>query len=148
MAANERKLTDEQREELIHLYITSRADPYATPITQKQLGEQFGISQATVSKIMLDSGAIERVRRRTKSNVLLAQAIAEQAATHIMHETIASAYKKREEKYEYITQGDRRDILDRAGVRAEKKDSQDITLSFVGTPVNPGMPAGDNGAAK
>jgi hypothetical protein len=65
-----------------------------------------------------------------------------------MRATVESAFKLRDEKYEYINQGDRRDILDRAGVRAEKKESQDIVLSFAGAPVNPGMPAGDNGAAK
>lgn len=141
-------LTDEQREEIVHKYIASRADPYAVPITQSQLAEEYGVAQSTISGIISDSGVIERVRRRTKSSVMLAQAIAEEAAANIMRESVSSAFKPRDEKYEYINQGDRRDILDRAGVRAEKSEKQDITLSFAGTPVNPGMPAGDNGDSK
>lgn len=145
MAANEKKLTDEQRDELVHRYVESRADPYATPITQKELAQEYGIAQSTVSTIIADSGVLERVRRRTKSSVLLAQAIAEEAAAHAMRATVESAFKPREEKYEYINQGDRRDILDRAGVRAAKEEKQAITLSFAGAAVNPGMPEGDNG---
>lgn len=148
MKAFEKKLTDEMKEEIVHKYIESRSDPYAVPITQAQLAEEYGLGQSTISRIISDSGVIERVRRRTKSSVLLAQAIAEEAAAHAMRATVESAFKLRDEKYEYINQGDRRDILDRAGVRAEKKESQDIVLSFAGAPVNPGMPAGDNGAAK
>ena len=146
--AGDKKLTDEMKDEIVHRYVESRADPFATPITQVQLAKEYGVAQVTISRVISDSGVLERVRRRTKSSVILAQAIAEEAAAHAMRATVESAFKPREEKYEYINQGDRRDILDRAGVRAEKSEKQDITLSFAGVPVNPGMPAGDNGASK
>jgi transposase-like protein len=140
MKAFEKKLTDEMKEEIVHKYIESRSDPYAVPITQAQLAEEYGLGQSTISRIISDSGVIERVRRRTKSSVLLAQAIAEEAAAHAMRATVESAFKQRDEKYEYINQGDRRDILDRAGVRAEKSDKQDVTISFKTGDFDVGMP--------
>ena len=134
-------LTDEQREEIVHKYIASRADSYAVPVTQTQLAEEYGVAQSTISGVISDSGVIERVRRRTKSSVMLAQAIAEEAAANIMRESVNSAFKLRDEKYEYINQSDRRDILDRAGVRAEKSDKQDVTISFkAGGGFDVGMP--------
>jgi hypothetical protein len=72
--------------------------------------------------------------------VLLAQAIAERAAAQVMRETVQSAFKRRDKKYEYITQGDRRDILDRAGVRVEKKEAADVTVSFKTNGIGLGMP--------
>ena len=52
-----------------------------------------------------------------------------------------SALKEREEKYEYITQMDRRDVLDRAGVRAKDENSNEISITFAtGGGVNVGMP--------
>lgn len=144
MAANEKKLTDEQRDELVHRYVESRADPYATPITQKELAQEYGIAQSTVSTIIADSGVLERVRRRTKSSVLLAQAIAEEAAAHAMRATVESAFKPREEKYEYINQGDRRDILDRAGVRAQGGEKPEVNINFTNGGVKLGVPTREN----
>lgn len=140
MAAIEKKLSDEQREEIVHRYIESRADPFAVPITQTQLAEEYGVGQATISRIIADSGVIERVRRRTKASVALAQAIAEEAAAHAMRATVESAFKLREEKYEYINQGDRRDILDRAGVRAASEEKPEVNITFNGGSVPIGVP--------
>lgn len=140
MGAIEKKLTDEMKEEIVHRYVESRADPFAVPLTQTQLAQEYGVGQATISRVISDSGVVERVRRRTKASVELAQAIAEEAAAHAMRATVESAFKPREEKYEYINQGDRRDILDRAGVRAEKKEATDVNISFTNGGFDVGMP--------
>lgn len=133
-------LTDEERVEIAKRYIDSRADPYATPITQQELADEYGVCQKTISNVLADSGILEKIRRRTKADVLLAQAIAERAAAEVMRQTVQSAFKPREDKYEYITQGDRRDILDRAGVRVEKKEAADVTVSFKANGIGLGMP--------
>lgn len=140
MGAIEKRLTDEMKEEIVHRYVESRADPFAVPITQTELAKEYGVGQATISRVISDSGVVERVRRRTKASVELAQAIAEEAAAHAMRATVESAFKPREEKYEYINQGDRRDILDRAGVRAEKKEAADVNISFTNGGFDVGMP--------
>lgn len=144
MQTNERKLTDEQKEEIIRRYIESRTDPSATPLTQTQLAKEYGVCQQTISKVICNSDVIERVRKRTKADVLLAQAMAEMAAPKIMRETIKSALQKRDKKFEYITQGDRRDVLDRAGVRVKTEEKQAIDITFNGGEgFGLGMPEGD-----
>lgn len=136
------RLTDAQREEIAHKYIDSIADPYAVPVTQEELAEEYGVSRRTVGYVLQDSKVLERVRRRTRSDAIVAQAIAERAAVQIMRETVRSAFKIRDEKYEYINQGDRRDILDRAGVRVEKKEAADVTVTFK-SGIGLGMPGDD-----
>lgn len=146
MGGKERKfLTDEEKEEILSEYINSRTEPGRKPVTQRELAKKYGVDQSRISRIICDSDTIERMRRRTRVSVLIAQAMAESAAPKIMEETIKSAFKKRDAKFEYINQGDRRDILDRAGVRVEKGEKQEITLSFAsGLSIEPGMPAGED----
>lgn len=133
-------LTDEEREALVVEYIESHTKPDMKPLTQVELGKKYGVSQTTVSKILIDSKTIERVQRRTKSNVALAQAIMESAAPEVAKRTVRSALTEREEKFEYITQGDRRDVLDRAGVRAAKEEKNEVTISFASGGFDVGMP--------
>ena len=132
-------LTDEEREEIVYRYVKSQTED-EEPLTQAALAKEYGVCQRTVSNIILDSGILEKIRRRTKSNVLIAQAMAEEASAKAMRETIRSAFKKREDKFEYINQGDRRDILDRAGVRSEKKDEHDVTITLSDGGLNVGLP--------
>lgn len=136
----EERLTDEQRDEIVRRYIESRADPDAEPLTQAVLAQEYGVSRRTIGNVLIDSGVLERALRRTRSDVMVAQAIAEAAAARVMRETVKSAFKMRNEKYEYITQGDRRDILDRAGVRATKEEKQEVNITFNGGGVPIGVP--------
>lgn len=138
-------LTDEEREALVVEYIESHTKPDMKPLTQVELGKKYGVSQTTVSKILIDSKTIERVQRRTKSNVALAQAIMESAAPEVAKRTVRSALTEREEKFEYITQGDRRDVLDRAGVRAAKEEKNEVTISFASGGFDVGMPESAEG---
>ena len=133
-------LTEEERAELIAEYIESHTNPNLKPLTQAEIGKKYGVSQTTVSNIMLDSGALERVRRRTRSNIILAQAIMESAAPEVAKRTVKSAMTDRDEKFEYITQGDRRDVLDRAGGRAAKEEKNEVTISFASGGIDVGMP--------
>lgn len=132
-------LTDEEREEIVYRYVKSQTED-EEPLTQAALAKEYGVCQRTVSNIIRDSGILEKIRRRTKSNVLIAQAMAEEASAKAMRETIRSAFKARDEKYEYINQGDRRDILDRAGVRSEKKDEHDVTITLSDGALDIGLP--------
>lgn len=132
-------LTDEEREEIVYRYVKSQTED-EEPLTQAALAKEYGVCQRTVSNIIRDSGILEKIRRRTKSNVLIAQAMAEEASAKAMRETIRSAFKKRADKFEYINQGDRRDILDRAGVRSEKKDEHDVTITLSDGGLNVGLP--------
>lgn len=122
-------LTDEEKEEIVYRYVKSQIED-EEPLTQSALAKEYGICQKTVSNIIRDSVVLEKIRRRTKSNVIIAQAMAEEASAKAMRATIRSAFKKRDDKFEYINQGDRRDILDRAGVRVERKDEHDVNITL------------------
>ena len=131
----------EQRRLAVEMYIESKLDPSKKPLTQREIGALFGHSQKWVSDALIDSGTLERIEKRTRSNVILARAMANHAAPSLMLDMIESARKRRDKKFEYITQQDRRDVLDRAGVRAEKQEATDVNIRFVdGVGFNTGMP--------
>lgn len=133
---------EEQKELAVRMYIESRTDPNAKPLTQTEVAKKFGKSQTWMSAAIIDSGTIERIEKRTRSNVVLAKAMMQHAAPKVAEETIKSAMKKRAPKFEYITQQDRRDVLDRAGVRVEKQEAMDVNITFAdGIGFNTGMPA-------
>jgi len=138
-----KNLPPEEKQELaVEIYLDSRTDPDKKPLTQKEVAAMFGRSQEWLSKTLLNAGVIEKIERRTRSNVVLARAMANKAAPEMMRRTIESARKHRGDKFEYINQQDRRDILDRAGVRAEKQEAMDVNITFAdGAGFNTGMPA-------
>ena len=143
MGGFQRALTDEQEDEILRRYIEPRMDPYyvGKPVTQAQLAKEYGVSQSLISDIIAKSSTIERMRKRTKASVLLAQAMAEHAAPQIMAETIKDALKPRSDKLRYLNQNAGRDVLDRAGVRAAKEDKQEVKVTFAsGMNVRPKMP--------
>lgn len=131
---------EEQRELAVQIYIDSQLNPKSTPLSQAKVAEMFGKSQRWVSDSLHNSGVLDKIEKRTRSNVILAQAMLQKAAPEIALKTIESARKERDEKFEYITQGDRRDILDRAGVRAEKQEASDVNITFTNGGFALGMP--------
>lgn len=134
--------SEEQMSLAVQMYIESHADPNVRPMSQTEIGKLFGHSQQWVSAALINSGVLDRIEKRTRSNVILARALMQTAAPKIAEETIKSALKKRDKKFEYVTQQDRRDVLDRAGVRAEKEEAQAVTISFAGGSFDVGMPEG------
>lgn len=136
-----KKISDEKKQAIVQTYIDAIAE--GQPIRQKDLAQQYGITQATVSNILNDAEVVRSTRRRQGVNVVMAQAILERAAVKVAQKTVESALKDRDEKYEYITQMDRRDVLDRAGVRARDESSGEISITFAsGAGVSVGMPQG------
>lgn len=132
----------EQKKLAVEMYIESRINPDMDPLTQLEIAKKFGHSQKWMSEALRDSGILEKIEKRTRSNIILARAMANNAAPELMMEMIKSARTKRAAKFEYITQQDRRDVLDRAGVRAEKQEAMDVNISFAdGIGFNTGMPA-------
>ena len=133
---------EEQKELAVRMYIESRADPDRKPMTQVEIAKLFGHSQYWVSKALIDDGVLDRLERRTRSDVVIARAMLQHAAPKVAEETIRSAMKKRAPKYEYITQQDRREVLERAGARAEKQEATDVNITFTnGVGFSTGMPA-------
>ena len=133
---------EEQRYLAVQMYIETHSNPNEKPMSQTQIAKIFGKSQTWMSETLIRSEVLDRIEKRTRSNVVLARAMMQTAAPMVAEKTIESALKDRESNYEYITQQDRRDVLERAGVRAEKEESQAVTISFAGGSFDVGMPEG------
>ena len=137
------KLTQQEKEEILLTYIESRfdAEKYKKPVTQQELARQYGVDRSTISRVISSSDEIEALNRRMRVDTLLSQAMAQRAAPKVMAEMIKDALKPRKDKLRYLNQNAARDVLDRAGVRAVKEDRQELVLSFAsGEAVRPRMP--------
>lgn len=132
---------EELREIAVRMYIESRIDPYGTPLKQAEIAAKLGKSQSWVSDAIRNSSTLDSIEKKTRSDAILARAMMQAAAPAIARKTIMSAHKSRPAKFEYITQGDRRDVLDRAGVRAEKQEATDVNIRFVNGDFEIGMPS-------
>lgn len=130
----------QMKELAVQIYIDSQLNPKSKPLSQEQVASLFGRSQKWMSVALRDSGVLEKIEKKMRSDVILAQAMLQRAAPEIALKTIESARKTRSEKFEYITQVDRRDVLDRAGVRAEKQEATDVNITFTNGAFTLGMP--------
>lgn len=141
--AAERILTEEEKDEIITAYIESRIFPdrYDHAVKQKELAEKYGVNQSTISRVITSSEEVTRLQKRTRTSTLLAQTMAQLAAPRVMEETIKDALKERDDNFGYLSQNARRDVLERAGVRAQNDAKQEVTVSFAsGMSVRPKMP--------
>ncbi|MBE5798335.1 MAG: hypothetical protein E7321_00080 [Clostridiales bacterium] len=144
MAANERVLTEEEKEEIVLTYIESMIFPEkygGHRVRQKDLAEKYGVNQSTISKIVTSSDEVSRLNKRMQTRTIVAQSMAQLAAPKVMEATIKDALKERDDAFGYLSQNARRDVLDRAGVRAVSDNKQEVTVSFAsGMNVRPRMP--------
>lgn len=144
MAANERVLTEEEKEEIVLTYIESMIFPEkygGHRVRQKDLAEKYGVNQSTISKIVTSSDEVSRLNKRMQTRKMVAQSMAQLAAPKVMEATIKDALKERDDVFGYLSQNARRDVLDRAGVRAVSDNKQEVTVSFAsGMNVRPRMP--------
>ena len=134
---------EEKRELAVKLYVESRIDPSKEPIKQKEIAEMLGMSQSWVSEQIRNSNTLGNYERKTRADAILARAMMQAASPAIARKTILSAQKERDPSFEYITQNDRRDVLDRAGVRAEKQEATDVNITFMNGGFDIGMPGED-----
>lgn len=144
MAAEDRVLTEEEKDEIVLAYVESRIFPEKYDnhrVKQKELAEKYGVNQSTISRIITSSDEVGRLQKRTQTRTLIAQAMAQIASPKVMEETIKDALKQRDDAFGYLSQNARRDVLDRAGVRATGDNKQEVTVSFAsGMSVRPRMP--------
>lgn len=118
------KLTDEQREQIVYEYLEN------SEVTTTELGEKYGVSHATISRIISDSQTLRKLEDRANIAAARAKIRAQLNADEIMRLTIADAKKTREDKFGHLHQNARRDVLDRAGVRVTKEEDNTLTIKF------------------
>lgn len=128
-----RKLTDEQRREVVRRYV----EEYETV---SELAREYGVDRATIYRVL---GAEEHAGRiKALSDARMVQAkirILEQvpAALDRNEEILNTNY---DPAFQYLWQNAIRDTLDRAGIKATKDEKQDISISFA-SGFELGMPA-------
>lgn len=131
-----KKLTDEQRREVVHKYV----EEYET-VTE--LAKEYDVNRSTIYRILGDEEHAGRIKA-------LADARLAQAKIRIL-EQVPAALDRNEEilntnydpAFQYLWQNAIRDTLDRAGIKAQKEEKQDINITFAGGGFDVGMPEDD-----
>lgn len=128
---------DIEREILNRFYSIAKAS-----ISVKQLAELYGVTPRTVNRIIESDQGLDILEKQEKMASVLKRAaqakldIGSYDAARLM---VEDAMKEREDKYQYLSQNARRDVMDRAGLRAVKEDKQDINITL-SSGVELGMP--------
>ena len=117
-----RKLTDEQREEVCRLF-------FEEGVYQKDIAKQFGVTQSTISDTVNHPDNLTRMLKRTTAEKVRTQI---RINNHLMEAADVQIELMRgqyEDQYKYLKQNAARDILDRGGVRAEKEDNAELQVN-------------------
>lgn len=117
-----KKLTDEQREEVCRLF-------YDEGWIQKNLAEEFGVSQSTISDIVNHPDNLTKMLKRTTAEKVRAQIKINHHLLEAADTQIALMRGNYEDQYKYLKQNAARDILDRGGVRADKEESNELNVN-------------------
>lgn len=118
-----RKLTDEQREEIVFEYL----EGFETTVS---LAEKYGVNHSTISRVINSSETLAKLEKKASISAQRAKIRAQLNADEIMRLMIEDANKTREDKFGHLHQNARRDVLDRAGVRTTEKEDATLTVRF------------------
>ena len=130
----EKALTDEQAQEIVDRYMDGN-------VTMKQLAEEYGVCSKTISKYICDSGVLERAERRADSRAKLALINLKNASADASEKLVELLNEKRGKNQVYADIQIIQQVLDRAGVREEKKEDKDVRITFAdGVGIAPKMP--------
>lgn len=90
--------------------------------TQTSLAAEYGISQATISRIVNDPEVMQFMLKATTSAKVKALIRVHQHLDEAVDTQIELMRGQYEDQYKYLKQNAARDLLDRGGVRAEKEE--------------------------
>lgn len=134
----EKILTDEERASIVEEYLEDMP-------TYVELAAKYGVSKSLIGRVIVDSGALEEAERRANSRAKMATIRLKNASVDAAEKLIELLNKKRSEKQVYADIQIIQQVLDRGGVRSEKEEKQELTISFAGGCVSPKMPEGVGG---
>lgn len=130
-----RKLTDEQRREVVRRYVEECE-------TVSELAREYEVDRATIYRVLGAEENAGRIKALTEARLAQAKIrILEQVplALDRNEEILNTNYKP---SLQYLWQTAIRDTLDRAGIKAAKDEKQDISISFASDGFELGMPEG------
>lgn len=120
-----KKLTDEIKDEIVHLYFEENWK-------QVDLAKKFGVAQGRISDTVNDPKVLSKMLSRTTANRVRAQMRINRHLEEAVDTQIGLMQADYEDQYKYLKQNAARDILDRGGVRVEKEEKPDtqVVLNF------------------
>jgi hypothetical protein len=123
--ANHKKLTDEMKDEIIHLY-------FEEDWKQVDLAKKFKVAQGIISGVVNDPKVLSKLLARTSASRVRAQMRINRHLGEAVDTQIRLMQGEYEDQYKYLAQNAARDILDRGGVRMEKEEKPDtqVVLNF------------------
>ena len=130
----EQKIPDEQRKELAERYFNERR-------TIQELADEYGVCYSTAWRIIHNSGIMDDQERKADMRTRIAMVKLKTASTDAVEKLLLMLEKERDVNHEYIDIQLIQQVLDRAGVRVEKNEKQDVKVHFAaGSGFTPSMP--------
>ena len=127
------KLTPEQREEIVVRYFDGG-------ITMRELADEYGVTRQYISQLVSRSDMIEKAERRADIRSRIALITLKNASADAAEQLVEVLEKTNGKNQVYAKLQALQQVLDRAGVREEKKEDKDVHISFVGGGIAPKMP--------
>lgn len=127
-------LPDETIDEIIERYMEGG-------VTMVQLAGEYGVSKSTISKYISQSSTVERAERRADIRSRLALIKLKNKSADAADKLLTLLGEKRGKNQVYADIQIIQQVLDRAGVREEKKTDSDVKITFAdGVGIAPKMP--------
>lgn len=130
----EPKLTEEQSAEIVERYMEGN-------VTMKELAAEYGVCTKTISRHICSSGVLDRVERRANLRQRLALITLKNASAEAAEQLVDLMDKTNGKNQVYAKLQTLQQLLDRAGVREEKREDKDVRITFAdGVGIAPKMP--------
>lgn len=130
----EKAVTDEQQDEIIERYMEGG-------VTMKELAEEYGVCTRTISRYICNSGVLDRAEKKADTRVRLALINLKNASADASEKLVGLLNEKRGKNQVYADIQIIQQVLDRTGVREDKKEDKSVNISFTdGMGIAPKMP--------
>jgi transposase-like protein len=133
MAEVKRRFTPEQEAEICDKYLTNE-------YTMRDLAQEYGCSTDTVWKIIRRSENIEVAEHNASLRARLSLLKLKNASADAAEKLVMLMNKQRSDKQVYADIQLIQQVLDRAGVREQREEKQDISVTFNTGGIKLGVP--------
>lgn len=106
----------------------------------EEIANMLGVTTRQVLTALDDPKLLEPYRKRAEAAKLRAQICVNESAENAAKKQASLLHDAAAEKAQSVSQRAAKDILDRAGVRVQKDERREITITFAGPTVKLGMP--------
>lgn len=137
MERNERRFSPEVEAEICDKYLTN-------DYTMQALAEEYECSKSTIWRIVRSSDNIEAAEHNASLRARLSLLKLKNASADAAEKLVMLMKKQRSDKQVYADIQIIQQVLDRAGVREQKEEKQDISVTFNTGGIKLGVPDHSN----